>query len=99
MALEGSGAWDAYKVLTSDGLGATLIKAPFDKTARDGLASYAKGGLLRNNVLANTRELQLVAMVKIGQKVPIIKGPVNMAVNAINSLGRQMGIKGKWKLV
>jgi hypothetical protein len=88
-----------YKVLTSDGLGATLIKAPFDKTARDGLASYAKGGLLRNNVLANTRELQLVAMVKIGQKVPIIKGPVNMAVNAINSLGRQMGIKGKYKVI
>ena len=98
VALEGSAAWDLYKVLTTDGLGGAIVKAPFDKSARDSLSAYSKGGL-KQNLVANTRELQLVAMVKVGQKIPVVKGPVNMAVNAINSLGRQMGLKGKWKLV
>lgn len=100
LALEGAAMWDAYKVATADMSGQTvggrMVGAIADPAQRRALASP---GAMKNIVLANTRELQLVALLKIGQKVPVVKLPVNMAVNALNSLGKQLGIKGKYKLV
>ena len=102
LALEGSAGWDGYKTLTSNlngqSVGYRLMQAPFDKGQRDAVMGAIKSGQLKALVVDNTRELQFVAGLKILQKVPIIKGPVNMVANAINSLGRQVGIKGKYKV-
>jgi len=104
LALAGSAAWDGYVFLSSgDGSGrtnaGTLMKAPFDKGSRDFLLNNIKGGGLKTQLVDSTRHVQLVAGIKILQKVPVIKGPVNMAVNAVNSLGRQFGIKGRYKVI
>ena len=100
LALEGAAMWDAYKVATADFSGQTvghrLVGAIGDPAQRAALRSP---WAVKQIVLANTRELQLVALLKLGQKVPVVKIPVNMAVNAINSLGKQLGIKGKYKVV
>jgi hypothetical protein len=100
LALESSAMWDGYKVITADmsgqSVGGRLVGAITDPAQRAALRSP---GAAKAILLANTRELQLVALVKLGQKVPVVKLPVNMAVNAINSLGKQLGIKGKYKVI
>jgi hypothetical protein len=99
MALEGSIAWDAYKVATADMSGQTvghrLVGAITDPAQRGALRSP---GVAKQILLANTKEVQIVALLKLGQKIPVVKLPVNMAVNALNSLGKQLGIKGKYKV-
>ena len=99
LSLEGSAMWDGYKVVTADMSGQTvghrLLGAAVDPAQRAALRSP---GVAKAILLANTRELQLVALVKLGQKIPVIKMPLNMAVNAINSLGKQLGVKGKYKV-
>ena len=102
-ALEGTGAWGLYEVATSDLNGQTVvervIRAPFDKAQRVALKGAVDSGQLKGILLNKTKPLQMVAMVKVAQKVPIVKGPVNMIVSAANKLGRELGIKGRWKLV
>jgi len=102
-ALEATGLWGAYKAATADTYGATLgkrlMQAPFDGAQRAVIANMAKDGTLRRVLVDNTREFQAVAAVKILQRLPVTRGPTNMVVSAINSAGRALGIKGKWKVI
>ena len=99
LLLEGAAIWDGYKFVTTDGIGAAMIKAPFDKAQRANVIAYLKHPAAKANLMNNTRELQMVALFKVAQKVPVIKGPANAAARVLNSLGRQFGLKGKYKVI
>ena len=99
-ALEASGLWDGYKVLTRDmggqTLGRRLISAPFDPAQRQAINNPA---WFKTVLREDTRELQAVLLFKVAQKIPVIKGPANKAASIINALGRQLGVKGKYKVI
>ena len=102
-ALEGAAVWDGYKFVTTDCNGQTYgtraIGAVFDPAQRAALKGAIDSGQAKTALIANTRELQLVALFKVAQKLPLVKGPTNMVANAINSLGRSFGLKGKYKVI
>jgi hypothetical protein len=99
LLLQGAAVWDGYKFITADvggqSVGHRLLGAVKDPAQRAVITS----GQLTRPAVDSTRELQMVALFKVAQKFPLIKGPANMAANALNSLGRQFGIKGKYKVI
>jgi len=103
LALEGAVVWDGYKFVTADFGGQTvghrLMGAVADKAQRGAISADIKSGAMTERILGNTREVQMVALFKVAQKMPLVKGPANAVANALNQLGRTLGIKGKYKVV
>jgi hypothetical protein len=105
LALEAAAVWDGYKFVTASVNGQSFAQRAMGAVGDPAQRAVLKGELLtpgsalRRNAVSQTKELQMVAIFKVAQKVPLIKGPANMAANAINSLGRQFGIKGRYKVV
>lgn len=88
VAFEAAGVYDMVKVGLADDFAAGTFKAIYDKTERANLLAYLSDGRAAKNVVANTKEMQIVVGERLLEALPGI-GPVARKMRGkLNSAAR-----------